>query len=384
MITEPKDAFEYLEMLREQQGKESFDFRDIGGYLEEKARRMNIPLFGQFELTPLCNLNCGMCYVHLTEHQMQGRSLLTAAEWMSLMQDAFSAGMYEAALTGGECLTYPAFDEIYLFLQSLGCHVTVMTNGILLDEERIRFFMDHPPSLIQLTLYGADEETYERVTGRRVFHQVLNHIHMAREAGFDLLISITPTPALGEDVFETLRLARSLSEYVTINTSLFVSPGEDRHMEDIEKLDDAFYARIFRFDRELRGRQIREFPEDELPEPGGPCSEGCESGLVCGGGRSGFVIDWKGGMRACNRFEAVGFPLQDGFEKAWEAVNKMANSWPRFSGCTGCFYEEVCHQCAAWCRDIAEPGKQPKSICKRTRFMVSQGADSPPACYPFI
>ena len=30
-----------------------------------------------------------------------------AAEWMSLMQDAFSAGMYEAALTGGECLTYP-------------------------------------------------------------------------------------------------------------------------------------------------------------------------------------------------------------------------------------------------------------------------------------
>ena len=44
--------------------------RAINSFLGMKARHMDVPLMGSFELTPLCNLDCKMCYVHLTHNQI--------------------------------------------------------------------------------------------------------------------------------------------------------------------------------------------------------------------------------------------------------------------------------------------------------------------------
>lgn len=48
--------------------------------------------------------------------------------------------MIGATLSGGECLTYPGFKELFLYLHSLGCEVSVFINGILLDQEWVDFF----------------------------------------------------------------------------------------------------------------------------------------------------------------------------------------------------------------------------------------------------
>lgn len=47
---------------------------------------------------------------------------------------------------------------------------------------------------------------------RRVFHTVWEHLSRVRAAGLALSVSITPNGHLGEDVFETIRLAHSLSD----------------------------------------------------------------------------------------------------------------------------------------------------------------------------
>ena len=61
----PKTGVEFLAQLREKNGKQRQSFRDLFAYMEHKARQKGTGVFGQFELTPLCNLNCKMCYVHL-------------------------------------------------------------------------------------------------------------------------------------------------------------------------------------------------------------------------------------------------------------------------------------------------------------------------------
>ncbi len=372
----------YLDMLRRQGREAGRDYGDFSRYLEEKARKMNIPLYGQFELTPLCNMSCKMCYVHRTENQMAGLSPLPPPVWKDLMAQAFSAGMFEAALTGGECLTYPGFDELYLYLQSMGVQVTVMTNGLLLNEERLRFFGEHPPALIQVTLYGPNEEAYERVTGRRAFHTVTENIRRARGLGLPLSVTVTPNRHLGEDVFETVRLAHTLSRDVFINTSLFAPPEEPWRLTEKDELDAAFYARVLRYDRELRGLPVPEIPESSLPEPGGQCTECAERGLTCGGGRSWFVIDWRGRMRPCNRLDAGSEPLKEGFAEAWRKISQIANSWPRTAACIGCAYEDVCDYCAAVRAKYAEPGKQPLALCQRTKFLVSKGVLPSLECEP--
>lgn len=367
----------YLDILR--QGRDARrSYGKFARYLEAKARKMNVPLYGQFELTPLCNLNCKMCYVHRTEDQMAGLSPLPAAAWKDLMAQAFSAGMFEATLTGGECLTYPGFDELYLYLQSLGVQTTVMTNGVLLNEERLRFFKEHPPALLQVTLYGPHEDAYQRVTGHRVFQTVTENLRAARELGLPLSVSVTPNRHLGEDVFETVRLAHSLSKEVFINAELFAPSDEPWRLTAEDALDPAFCARIYRYDMGLRRLPVVEIPESDLPEPGGPHAESRECGVTCGGGKSSFVIDWKGRLRPCNRLDITSDVLTKGFAAAWKEISQSVSSLPRAAECDGCPYEEACDHCAANRMKYAEPGQQPLSLCRHTKYLVSQGILPPP------
>ncbi len=75
----------YLDTLKQQGREASRSYDAFAAFLAEKARRMNIPLYGQFELTPLCNLSCWMCYVHRTETQMAGCSPMPVSAWKDLM-----------------------------------------------------------------------------------------------------------------------------------------------------------------------------------------------------------------------------------------------------------------------------------------------------------
>ena len=396
-MSEPRDGFGFLDMLDQNGAGKQRKFDDISWYLEEKAREQGVPIHGQFELTPLCNLSCRMCYTHLTREQMKGQSLLTVDQWKSLIHDAWTAGMYIATLTGGECLTYPGFRELYLYLHSLGCEVHVLTNGVLLDEHWISFFKEHMPAGIQITLYGNDDDSYERVTGHRVFSTVRQNIDRILEAELPLGLTVTPNRYLNDSVFDTIRLAKSLSRNVVINSSLF-DPREEtgRAGQDADlSVDD--YIRIYRMAQELDGYEVKEVPESMLPEPGVPMKEsgsgsqgskeqdgligtgGSEKesdlrGLRCGGGRSGFVIDWKGEMIPCNELEQVrAFPLRDGFTKAWQTINEVCSNWPRVRECEDCPYVSVCRTCAAGMLRYAQPGVRPAALCRETRKLVKCG-----------
>ena len=59
----------------------------------EKAYADAIPISGTFELTPRCNFNCRMCYVHLPEAKIgEHGTELTAEEWIRIAQEAKKPG----------------------------------------------------------------------------------------------------------------------------------------------------------------------------------------------------------------------------------------------------------------------------------------------------
>ena len=147
---QPKNLRELLAQLDAQGITDYRRYRQVRQFLGFKAREKNIPLSGTFELTPLCNLDCKMCYVHLNREQMQGAELLSVGTWKDIMRQAVDAGMMFARLTGGECLTYPGFKELYCYLQSLGVEVSVLSNGILMNEEMVDFFKQNPPPGVQV------------------------------------------------------------------------------------------------------------------------------------------------------------------------------------------------------------------------------------------
>lgn len=344
----------------------------VKGFISRAARTTGTPLHGHFELTPLCNLNCKMCYVHLNSAQLSGIKLLSAETWIDLMQQAIDAGMISVNLSGGECLTYPYFDDVFLFLKKKGMDVGILTNGVLLNEERIAFFKKNCPQLIQISLYGNSEEAYERVTGKRVFSIVLNNIIAAKKAGLPIKLSITPNSFMSETIRDTIQLAKDLDVSYTLAMCLLTprnETGRNKSQADIS-LDE--YIDIFTYDRVLNGGVP--VPQELVSiEEGGEwdCSS---SGVKCGAGKNGFSVHWDGSMHPCPQMDSVvADPGKLGFLAAWELINREANSFPRFTKCDNCDYSDACMFCAAENEKMGSRYYLSREWCERTIKMIKSG-----------
>ena len=160
-------------------------------YLHAKASRLHIPLSGTFELTPVCNMACRMCYVRMTKAQQEAlHPLRTAEEWLELGKTAKDRGMLYLLLTGGEPFLRPDFREILSGLHRMGLIITINSNGTMIDEKAAEWLKETPPTRINITLYGASDETYGRLCGNpRGFTQVTKAVRLLKEAGITIPLS---------------------------------------------------------------------------------------------------------------------------------------------------------------------------------------------------
>ena len=150
--------------------------------MRRRAVAEGLPLHGTFALTHRCNFRCVHCYIQPGARPPERE--LSTAEWLTLAQEAAEAGCFSILLTGGEPLLRADFSEIYLGIRKMGIHVMLFTNASLVDEQIIRTLQAAPPRLIEVTVYGASAETYQRVTGRaESFNHALRGIALLRQAG---------------------------------------------------------------------------------------------------------------------------------------------------------------------------------------------------------
>lgn len=344
-------------------------------FLEVKARERGIPIRGTFELTPLCNLDCKMCYIHLNQDQLKrtGKGILTGDEWIAIMDQAVEAGILTALLTGGEAMMHPEFDRIFLHLQSKGLNVCLNTNGILLTEKRIEFFKENKPKEIRVTLYGANDDTYERVTGHRVFSTVVENIRRAKAAGLHLGMNITPNGYMSlDDCFALVELANSMGVAYMINMSL----SDPREGTGREKVFHDFtldqYVQLYKQLKKIRNEDIRAVCESELPDIGDSNNE--VKGIRCGAGRSSFAVLWYGSMQACLSFSDKQYDLKTlSFVDAWKRMNQMAREYPVPRECQGCPYRNLCTVCVVRHAEGAPLGHANPAICERAKRMVLEG-----------
>ena len=168
-----------------------------------------------------------------------------------------------------------------------------------------------------------------------------------------------------------------------INSCLFSPREETGRDEQWDDLDADGYIDLFRTIKEFNGEEIIEISADRLPPAGGVGSseKSQRTGLKCGGGRSSFVIDWKGNMNPCNRLPMIeGHPLKDGFPAAWKKINQEANLWPAVPECEECVYKSVCINCAANMMRYARPGVRPVLLCEETKRYIQKGIGNIPDC----
>ena len=347
-------------------------------HLFGRAGRAGIPLSGTYELSPVCNFSCRMCYVRLTGEEVSRspRPILTLPQWLRLAGEARDRGMLYLLLTGGEPLLWPDFWELYERLIDMGLLVSVNTNGSLIDGEAVRRLKRRPPRRINLTLYGRSEETYEALCrAKGALARVDRAVCMLKEAGIRLKLNCSLTPENGPELEQIVRYARDKAIPLQVQDYMFPPLRRDETMvgrnDRFTPEQSALYRlrayRLLHSPEEYRRflRRVREC-RAEPPGPEEERSDPADGTMLCRAGRSAFWITWDGRLTCCGMMPR---PWEDvsvrDFGEAWEDLTRSTARIRTSGVCTRCPNARVCHPCAAMA--LTETGSTqgiPRYLCR--------------------
>lgn len=299
---------------------------DFVHVLKQNAYENCIPIQGTFELTARCNFDCNMCYVHLGEDEIpnHGREL-TNEEWLDIARQAKDAGMLYLTLTGGEVFVRPRFRELYEELAKMGFLIQIFSNGYCVDENVMEWLEQMPPYMLRFTLYGASDETYEKVCGiKNGFSKVSHAIDLVKKTNIPFYMVSTLVKENQHDVDDMRKFAKDKNVIFQLATSIVKSNRGVKR--DIEA------HRIF-----LESIVIEKTEK-------APKIENLLS--VCGKYRVGFWITWNGNIQLCGFMNDPAISLlKYSFKKSWGKLLLELNKIKMPNECSDCQYSAFCSRC---------------------------------------
>ena len=318
-----------------------------------------LPLSGLFEVSPLCNFSCKMCYVRKTREEVSALGGLHDGDWwIELARQAGALGMLYPLLSGGETFAYPEFEKVYLALEQMGMMVTINSNGSLITEKRARWLEEHRPMRINITLYGAGPESYERLCGSgAAFERVMDGVHRLKAHNIPVKFNCSVTPQNVGDLAEMIAIAQREEIPMQVATYMFPavrreadSFGENNRLSPREaarahflraKLQmrpEALHAMALRFSRFTPLYQI----DFDALEPG------AGRPMRCYAGKNAFWVDWQGNLSACGMMGIDAVSLTDcTFAEGWRQVVEHTDSLRYGAVCMACPNCMICNTCQA-------------------------------------
>jgi len=331
---------------------------------------------GTFDLTYRCNFGCAHCYVgHLVGQKRSEARELDTGQVVDLLEQAADAGCLMMLLSGGEPLLRDDFAQAYTSARRLGMIVTVFTNGSLVRPQHLEAFGEYPPHEVEVTLYGATEETYERVTGvpgsywsvRRGIEQLLGagvRVGLKSMILRDNVHEIETMAELARDLNVRYRVDPLVTARLDGNRAPLAGRVEPEFAAELETSVGEWALNMARF----LGRQRVAAGLDPVPP---------ERMFRCGAGQASFHLDPAGSMHPCLMSPSIGCDtLSGGFQAAWESTKAAVDgaTWTEGGRCAGCPMVLVCGYCPGlMVLEGTSPSRPPEYVCRlgecRSRFI---------------
>ncbi len=298
------------------------------------AERDHIPLTVLAELTWRCPNRCVHC--HFWPRADAGRELSTA-RWSGIFGQLSEAGTLFLSLSGGEPLARADFFEILAAAVRQGFFVTVLTSTHPLEDEGVRRLAGSGVAMVQVSLYGADPEVYEAVTGvPGSFGRLLRNLELLRELGVPLSLKAPVLRSTWRSLPACFELAASLGVPFKPEFALFPDcPNPGGHPEDLGEAELAEALRL-----------CRPYLPPPVPGATGPDDPLCAAGIRFA------AIAPDGRVFACPYHpECAGDLTERSFGEIWRDSPVLENfrrltrrEWTR---CAGCPDEPHCRRCPA-------------------------------------
>lgn len=341
-----------------------------------KADLAGIPIAGNIELLPLCNMDCKMCFAKMTRSQMEAHSPMhTYQEWLDIAGQASEAGTMFMLLTGGEPFLYPDLEKLYYGMKRMGYVLSINTNGTLIDAETADWLAEDPPRRLNITLYGSSDETYRNLCGNpHGFSQVMNAVDQLKKRDISIKFNCSLTPYNIHDLEDIYRLSQELEIPIDIGYYMF-PPVRSNNIGNVQYRLTAREAAKARYRiEELRygaafddyvAYSLKKYREYEQTEP-------YKAGYTCRSGNSVYWINYDGTLSACSfTMDCLVNVFDRGFKTAWDTVYTHVKNSLMPLECHNCKMRILCGYCAA--SAISENGsihKVPRYYCDLTRYYI--------------
>lgn len=316
---------------------------------QDRALAERVPISGSIEITQRCNLSCVHCYNKLPVGDPGApASELTYEEHCRILDQITEAGCLWLLYTGGEIFIRKDFLDIYTYSKEKGLLVTLFTNGTLITPRIADYLAEWRPFAIEITFYGRNKETHERITGiPGSYNRCMRAIRLLRERGLTLMLKTMVMTANRHEIWDMKRFVEEelglefrfdamLNPRIDCSLaplSVRLSPQE---VVALDLQDPARKREWTRYCEHMRG------PLPDLNE---------NNGLYqCGGGVSAFAIDPLGILSTCVLWPGDTYDLRKGsFREGWEEflLEVSQKKITRQTKCVVCELKPMCSMCPA-------------------------------------
>lgn len=364
--------------------------------LSEKAARNRIPIISAFELLPVCNLQCKMCYVRKSMSEVhRAGGLKDGKWWLNLAKEAAECGLLYPLLTGGEPFLHPDFFEILQGMNQMGLQVSINSNGTLINRETVMKLKKSPPIRINITLYGGSEKSYENLCGDgSAYHRVRQAVELLQEFEIPIKFNASITPDNVEDLEKIVSYAKERKVPLQMATYMFppirrdsTMVGKNARLNPKEAALARVKADYLQNDPEWFAAQAHRFqkfvPLEQLkfdPDSSEELSMRCRAGLCS------YWIDWQGNMTNCGMFSSAAACLEtQTFKQAWEELTSRTAQVRYQPVCAQCPNRSLCHPCVAMIsNECGNLQGKPEYMCQMNQAMAQYYKEYVEKYYPNI
>lgn len=337
------------------------DLGEWGTALRAKMRGKRYPLGGMFELTDRCNLSCTHCYINQPAALQSAREReLTTSQVTGILDQLADAGSLFLTFTGGELFLRPDFPEIYIHARQRGLLVKLFTNGTTLTPKIADLLAEYRPHMVEITLYGATQQTYEQVTQNPgSFARCMRGIDLLMERGLPLELKSVILTSNRHELDEMRAFADRLGVHYRYDGVLWprldgsCKPfGYQLPIEEIISLDLE--------DEERRNEWVR------LANSHSDQKLRAEYIYSCGAGIYSYHIDSSGHISACTMSRKPSYNLLEmSFQEAWERLGEIRKLKRQMdTPCKTCTVGDLCPQCPGWSQAVHNDDETPvEFIC---------------------
>jgi len=324
----------------------------------QKLKRSGSPVQFSLELTARCNNQCRHCYINMpADDKTCMAQELTIEEIDRIADEAVELGVLWCFISGGEPLLRSDFEEIYLLLKKKGLLISIYTNATLIRSRHIHLFKKHAPRDIEVTVYGAADDTYDKVTGRPGAFKQFKH-------GLDLLLkNKVPVRLKAMAIRSNLHEHEKIAEFCRKHTKDYYrfdpflnlrTDGDSSRNQGIirERLTAAEIVTLERSDTDRLSSLRRSCSKLDCDDH---CGLDCDHLFHCGLGIASFDISYNGQFRLCGCLTAPGttFDLRNGnLHEAWQFFvkkirSKTSQNKEYLEKCKPCSIRNLCFWCPA-------------------------------------